>query len=581
MVKCVREDKLFRAIKITHRVKGILMTMYSQWPVLATMTPNDFHAFRGALGSASGLQSAGYRAMEFLLGNKHRAMISYHAKDPEATAMLEALLESNSIYDEFLALLSRRGLDIPAEVLNRDRTKAWGSHPAVVAAINQIYDDPENYWDIYDFTEKLIDIDENISHWRYRHYITVSRFIGSAKGTGGSSGTGFLHQMVNHRFFPDIWESRGGAQPDLEKMHTDVPSMQALPERAGCPGMQAVPEKRTGCPVTGMQPLQEVQNGCPGMQPLPEMKSSGCPGMKAVRERQISQDMTETKEKCSMSYGQYLQLDKVLSAQCPKQVNPPAHDELLFIIMHQTKELWLKLISHEMIEAVNCLRRDELLSAVKITHRVKAILMTMYSQWPVLATMDPNGFKEFRGALGSATGFQSAGYRAMEFVLGNKSRGMISYHKQDAEASQLLEGLLNANSIYDEFLACLSRRGLNVPVEVLNRDRTRAWGSHPEVVKVIKTIYDEPQKYWDAYDFAERLVDIDESISHWRYRHYITVSRFIGGATGTGGSSGTDFLHKMVDHRFFPDLWEARGSLSGFQGPRPEAKTTRRRQTTC
>lgn len=262
-----------------------------------------------------------------------------------------------------------------------------------------------------------------------------------------------------------------------------------------------------------------------------------------------------------MTYSEYLQLDKVLSAQRPAQVDPPAHDELLFIVMHQTKELWLKMLGHELREAIKNIRADELSQAIKIMSRVKGILVVMYQQWPVLATMTPNDYQKFRGALGSASGFQSAGYRSVEFLLGNKDAAMLGYHVQDDKAYELLEDLLNGNSIYDEFLAFLKRRGLTIPDDVLNRDRTRAFGSHPAIVDAVTKIYDEPEKYWGAYDFAEKLVDIDESMSHWRYRHYMTVSRFIAGAKGTGGSSGTAFLQKMVDHRFFPDLWEARGHL--------------------
>jgi tryptophan 2,3-dioxygenase len=194
--------------KILARVKMIMNVLNQQWPVLATMTPNEFNAFRPALGSSSGFQSAGYRAIEFLLGNKSHAMVSYHQHSQEATDQLKEILDKPSLYDEFLAYLGRQGLRIPEEVLRRDVTVSWTSHPDVVEAARQVYADKEKYWGAYELAEKLVDLDESVSMWRFRHLTTVSRTIGFKSGTGGSSGVGFLNEFVSRRFFPELWEVR-------------------------------------------------------------------------------------------------------------------------------------------------------------------------------------------------------------------------------------------------------------------------------------------------------------------------------------------------------------------------------------
>ncbi len=261
-----------------------------------------------------------------------------------------------------------------------------------------------------------------------------------------------------------------------------------------------------------------------------------------------------------MTYSGYLQLDKLLDCQHGLS-DPPHHDELLFIIQHQTSELWLKLIIHELLAALASVAQDELEPAFKILARVRNIQDQLFDQWAVLATLTPSEYTQFRGVLGSSSGFQSVQYRAVEFLLGNKDRRMIEMHRHDPAAAASLETFLNTPSLYDEFLRHLARRGLPVPQEVLDRDITKPHESHPGVVEAFKIIYQNPEQHWDAYEMAEKLVDIEERFSLWRFRHMRTVERIIGFKTGTGGSSGVPFLRKMIDHTFFPELWEVRTHL--------------------
>jgi tryptophan 2,3-dioxygenase len=261
-----------------------------------------------------------------------------------------------------------------------------------------------------------------------------------------------------------------------------------------------------------------------------------------------------------MTYSGYLQLDKLLDCQHGLS-DPPHHDELLFIIQHQTSELWLKLIIHELLAALASVAQDELEPAFKILARVRNIQDQLFDQWAVLATLTPSEYTQFRGVLGSSSGFQSVQYRAVEFLLGNKDRRMIEMHRHDPAAAASLETFLNTPSLYDEFLRHLARRGLPVPQEVLDRDITKPHESHPGVVGAFKIIYQNPEQHWDAYEMAEKLVDIEERFSLWRFRHMRTVERIIGFKTGTGGSSGVPFLRKMIDHTFFPELWEVRTEL--------------------
>ncbi|WP_158866574.1 tryptophan 2,3-dioxygenase [Leifsonia sp. AG29] len=261
-----------------------------------------------------------------------------------------------------------------------------------------------------------------------------------------------------------------------------------------------------------------------------------------------------------MSYGSYLDLDTLLSAQHPVSV-PEHHDELLFIIQHQTTELWLKLVLHELESARDLLRADRLPPALKRIARVKHIQRTLTEQWSVLATLTPTEYAEFRGFLGNSSGFQSFQYRAVEFVLGNKNARMLSVFADDAEAQGRLSELLEAPSIYDEFLRYLARAGFDVPRGVLDRDVTQAHVMTPELVPVFREIYENASEHWSEYEACEEFVDLEDNFQLWRFRHLKTVQRTIGMKTGTGGSTGAAFLQKALDLTFFPELFAVRTEI--------------------
>jgi tryptophan 2,3-dioxygenase len=261
-----------------------------------------------------------------------------------------------------------------------------------------------------------------------------------------------------------------------------------------------------------------------------------------------------------MTYGRYLGLEQLLSCQHPLS-SPAHHDELLFIIQHQTTELWFKLMIHELTAAVEAVRRDQLEPCFKVLARVKQIQGVLATQWGVLTTLTPSEYMEFRGVLGPSSGFQSAQYRLVEFMLGNKDRAMLDMHRHDAEAFTRLEQAFHAPSLYDEFLRFLARRGHDIPRDVLDRDVTTPHESHPGVVAAFTAIYQKPKVHWDAYEMAEKLVDVDEQFGIWRFRHVKVVERIIGFKRGTGGSSGVPFLRKLVEHVFFPELWQVRTEL--------------------
>lgn len=265
-----------------------------------------------------------------------------------------------------------------------------------------------------------------------------------------------------------------------------------------------------------------------------------------------------------LSYAGYLCLDQLLSAQKPlsgSATSPPRHDEMLFIVQHQTSELWMKLLIHELKAAVRHVQTDQLAANFKILARVKLIQRQLFEQWAVLETLTPSEYEAFRPVLGSSSGFQSAQYRAIEFLLGNKSAAMLDVFRHDEAAFRELDALLRAPSLYDEFLRHLARRGLPVPRECIERDFTQPYRRNPELVAVFKRIYDDPQRWWDAYDMCEKLVDVEESFQLWRFRHLKTVERIIGHKPGTGGSSGVPFLRKALEHSFFPELIDVRTAI--------------------
>jgi tryptophan 2,3-dioxygenase len=261
-----------------------------------------------------------------------------------------------------------------------------------------------------------------------------------------------------------------------------------------------------------------------------------------------------------MTYTGYLCLDPLLDCQRPLS-KPEHHDEMLFIIQHQATELWFKLVIHELTEALRCIASGELESSFKVLARIKHVMAVLLGQWSVLATLTPSEYMQFRGVLGSSSGFQSVQYRLFEFMMGNKDARMIEMHRHDADASRRLDAALRAPSIYDAFLRHLAARGMPVPGEVLDRDITKPHEPHPGVLAVFKTIYTHPKEHWDAYEMCEKLVDVEEQVALWRFRHVKVVERVIGFKTGTGGSSGVPFLRKMVEHRFFPELWDVRTEL--------------------
>ena len=261
-----------------------------------------------------------------------------------------------------------------------------------------------------------------------------------------------------------------------------------------------------------------------------------------------------------LDYKTYLRLDRLLSAQEPLS-SPPHHDELLFIIQHQTTELWFKLVIHELHGAIAALRRDEAQPCYKILARVSNIQNQLMSQWAVLATLTPSEYVQFRHVLGPASGIQSFQHRIIEFMLGNKDAGMLAVFANDPEAHARVKTALEAPSLYDEYLRFLARSGLSIPPEVLERDVTRPYQRHPAIVATIKQVYENTERYWDAYELGEKLVDLDEAYALWRYRHLKVVSRIIGRKRGTGGTAGVAYLEQVASRVLFPELWDVRTEL--------------------
>lgn len=263
-----------------------------------------------------------------------------------------------------------------------------------------------------------------------------------------------------------------------------------------------------------------------------------------------------------MSYGDYLCLDQLLSAQRPLS-QPPQHDELLFIIQHQTSELWLKLMVHELRSARDLLRSDELAPSLKRLARVKHIQHTLTDQWSVLATLTPSEYAEIRPFLATSSGFQSAQYREVEFLLGNKNADMVAVFSHDERARAELDQLLHEPSLYDEFVGYLHRRGYAVPLELLDRDWSQPHRLNDALVETIASVYAAPAEHWGVYETCEELVDVEDNFQLWRFRHLQVVQRTIGQKTGTGGSSGVDFLRRALDLTFFPELYEVRTRIGG------------------
>ena len=260
------------------------------------------------------------------------------------------------------------------------------------------------------------------------------------------------------------------------------------------------------------------------------------------------------------TYAGYLHLDRLLSAQVPLS-EPEHHDELLFIVQHQTSELWMRLIIHELDAVLTALSVDDLGPAQKGLARVKQIQRQLFEQWGVLATLTPSEYVKFRGVLGDASGFQSLQYRIIEFQLGNKNRQMLAVFAHAPEDHARLTTVLEAPSLYDEFLRHLARRDYPVPADLLDRDFSEPHRRREDLLPVFKAIYDAPKRDWEAYEMCEALVDVEESFQLWRFRHMKTVQRIIGYKRGTGGSSGVGFLRAALDLTFFPELLDVRTEI--------------------
>lgn len=261
-----------------------------------------------------------------------------------------------------------------------------------------------------------------------------------------------------------------------------------------------------------------------------------------------------------LDYDGYLQLAQVLSAQKPLSSH---HDELLFIIQHQTSELWFRLIIHELEEALRLLREDQLEPTFKIFARVKHIQQQLLSQWSVLATLTPSEYVKFRHLLGPASGIQSYQNRIIEFIFGRKDERMLAVFAHKPAIHARVRAALDAPSLYDESLRLLARRGLPIPRDVLTRDVRTTHEPHEGVVEAWKQIYDRPDDRWDLYELAEKLVDIDEAQAMFRFRHLKVVERVIGHKRGTGGTAGVKYLANLVHDRMFPELWDVRTEIKG------------------
>jgi tryptophan 2,3-dioxygenase len=260
----------------------------------------------------------------------------------------------------------------------------------------------------------------------------------------------------------------------------------------------------------------------------------------------------------SLSYGEYLGLDKLLDAQKPLTFQ---HDEMMFIIVHQTSELWMRLFRHELTGVLECVQKDNLDPSFKMLARISRVQTQLTATWDVLSTMTPAEYSAFRNALGRSSGFQSFQYRMLEFMLGNKHPEMVAVHARDPKAQEQLQRALAQPSLYDEVLRLLSRRGYGIPESHLSRDFTEPYQSSKQVAGAWLGVYHNAEKDWDLYELAERLVDLDQKFQLWRAHHVKTVERIIGNKPGTGGTSGVNYLMKALELKFFPELWQVRASM--------------------
>ena len=262
-----------------------------------------------------------------------------------------------------------------------------------------------------------------------------------------------------------------------------------------------------------------------------------------------------------MSYGDYLHLDQILSAQHPLS---PAHDEMLFIVQHQTSELWMKLMLHELNAAITALANPQANTkpeAFKMLARVSRIMEQLVNAWTVLSTMTPPEYTAMRPYLANSSGFQSAQYRCIEFSLGNKNAAMLKPHAHRADLLAQVQAAYESPSLYDVALQLLAREGIAVPADRLQRDWTQPYEASEGVKQAWITVYRDPHQYWDLYQLGEKLADIEDAFRQWRFRHLTTVERVIGFKRGTGGTGGVSYLKKMLDVVLFPEIWSLRTDL--------------------
>lgn len=259
-----------------------------------------------------------------------------------------------------------------------------------------------------------------------------------------------------------------------------------------------------------------------------------------------------------MSYGEYLNLDSLLSSQ---RMLSGEHDEMLFVIIHHVSELWMKLSIHELKAALEQVRMDDLQPAFKMLSRVSRIQSQLIRAWEVLATMTPSDYASFRDKLGQSSGFQSYQYRTLEFMLGNKNARMVDAHRQSPAVFEELNAVLNAPSFYDEAIRLLHRRGFAIPADKVERDWSMPYIADKEVEAAWAEVYRNAEKHWDLYDLAEKLVDVEYHFQQWRFSHMKTVERIIGNKMGTGGTAGVSYLVKALDLKFFPELWSVRTAI--------------------
>ncbi len=258
------------------------------------------------------------------------------------------------------------------------------------------------------------------------------------------------------------------------------------------------------------------------------------------------------------SYGGYLCLESILSAQSPSS---DAHDELLFIIQHQTSELWMKLAIHEIRAAREAIRTDKLQPAFKMLARIARIFEQLNAAWDVLRTMTPSEYTRFREALGRSSGFQSYQYREIEFLVGHRQQNMLKLHEDNPEIHERLTAVLAEPSLYDEALRLVARRGIRLPAAVVERDVKAPYRPDPAVIEAWRQIYQAPEVYWPLYELAEKLVDFEDYFRRWRFNHATTVERIIGLKRGTGGTEGVAYLKRVLDVQLFPELWSVRTEL--------------------